>query len=43
LSGPPDPPRVLKTASASYASPEELNEQPVDGRSDLFSVGAVLW
>lgn len=36
-------PRVLKTTMASYAPPEALNGQPVDGRSDLFSVGAVLW
>ena len=35
--------RVLKTATASYVSPEQLNEQRVDGRSDLFAVGAVLW
>jgi integrase len=28
---------------ASYASPEELNGQSVDGRSDIFSVGVVLW
>lgn len=43
LSGPDARPRVLKTATASYVSPEQLNEQRVDGRSDLFAVGAVLW
>jgi serine/threonine protein kinase len=43
LSGPDTGPRVLKTATASYVSPEQLNEQRVDGRSDLFAVGAVLW
>ncbi len=34
---------VLKTARASYASPEQLAAGDVDGRSDLFAVGAVLW
>ena len=32
LSGPDTGPRVLKTATASYVSPEQLNEQRVDGR-----------
>ena len=26
-----------------FASPEQLREQPVDGRSDLFSLGVTLW
>jgi serine/threonine protein kinase len=26
-----------------FASPEQLREQPVDGRSDLFSLGMTLW
>jgi serine/threonine protein kinase len=43
VSGQDVSPRVLKTAMASYVSPEELNGQSVDSRSDLFSVGAVLW
>jgi len=29
--------------SAAYMSPEQIEGQPVDGRSDLFSVGAVLF
>ena len=37
------------TASASikgkpaYMSPEQANSQPLDGRSDLFAVGIMLW
>jgi len=27
----------------SYMSPEQMNAEPLDGRSDLFSVGIVLW
>jgi serine/threonine protein kinase len=27
----------------SYIAPERIKEQPVDGRSDLFSLGIVLW
>ena len=26
-----------------FASPEQLREQPVDGRTDLFSLGMTLW
>lgn len=26
-----------------FASPEQLREEPVDGRSDLFSLGLTLW
>ena len=29
--------------SAGYMSPEQIEGQPIDGRSDLFSVGAVLF
>jgi serine/threonine protein kinase len=29
--------------TAGYMSPEQIEGQPVDGRSDLFSVGAVLF
>jgi serine/threonine-protein kinase len=27
----------------SYIAPERIKDQPVDGRSDLFSLGIVLW
>ena len=27
----------------AYMSPEQVNAQPLDGRSDLFSVGVMLW
>lgn len=27
----------------SYMSPEQVNGEPLDGRSDLFAVGIVLW
>ena len=26
-----------------WASPEQLREHPLDGRSDLFSLGLILW
>jgi len=28
---------------AEYMSPEQVNAQPLDGRSDLFAVGVMLW
>lgn len=29
--------------SPMYASPEQVREQPVDGRSDIYSLGMTLW
>ena len=29
--------------SPMFASPEQIREQPVDGRSDLYSLGMTLW
>ena len=29
--------------SPMYASPEQIREQPVDGRSDIYSLGMTLW
>ncbi len=29
--------------SPMYASPEQIGEQPVDGRSDIYSLGMTLW
>src|SRR5438045_3254119 len=26
-----------------YLSPEQLREQPIDGRTDVFALGVVLW
>ena len=28
---------------AAYMSPEQVNAQPLDGRSDLFALGVMLW
>jgi len=44
-------PRAAGQATASifikgkpaYMSPEQINGQPLDGRSDLFAVGVMLW
>ncbi len=33
----------LVSGSLGYMSPEQLRAQPLDGRSDLFSLGAVLY
>jgi eukaryotic-like serine/threonine-protein kinase len=35
-------PGVLK-GKLSYSAPELINQQPASGRSDLFSLGVVLW
>jgi len=29
--------------TVQWASPEQLREEPIDGRSDLFSLGLILW
>jgi serine/threonine protein kinase len=42
-------PEVEKTGQGlfkgklSYVAPERIKDQPLDGRSDLFSLGVVLW
>jgi len=33
----------LLTGKLSYMSPEQLRSEPLDGRSDIFSLGIVLW
>ena len=34
---------VFIKGKPSYMSPEQANGQPLDGRSDLFAVGVMLW
>ena len=34
---------MMVTSVSRYMSPEQVRGVPVDGRSDLFSVGAMLW
>ncbi|HEU4732400.1 MAG TPA: tyrosine-type recombinase/integrase, partial [Kofleriaceae bacterium] len=33
----------VSKGTSGYSSPEQLNGLPLDGRSDLFAVGVVLW
>jgi len=35
--------RMACDGGLSYAAPEEISNGPVDARTDLFSLGAVLW
>jgi serine/threonine-protein kinase len=34
---------VVVKGKVSYMSPEQANGQPLDGRSDLFAIGIMLW
>src|SRR5207344_3278205 len=34
---------VFIKGKPAYMSPEQANGQPLDGRSDLFAVGVMLW
>ncbi len=34
---------IVVKGKPAYLSPEQINGLPLDGRSDLFSVGVVLW
>ena len=38
-----DPAQQRFVGSPMYASPEQIREQPVDGRSDIYSLGMTLW
>ena len=34
---------VVLKGKVNYMSPEQANSEPLDGRSDLFAVGVMLW
>lgn len=36
-------PAVVTVGKRGYMSPEQVNRQELDGRSDLYAVGIVLW
>jgi eukaryotic-like serine/threonine-protein kinase len=36
-------PAVFAKGKSSYMSPEQIRRQPVDGRTDVFAAGAILW
>ena len=39
----PAPPTGLVKGKLSYLSPEQVRNEPLDARSDIFSLGVVLW